>query len=398
MDSGIREVLDLIARWMHVIAGIMWVGNSMLFNWLDRNLVKVEGRRKEHVGRIWMLHSGAFYDVEKTMLPPGEMPDVLHWFKWQSYTTWLTGTALLFIVYYMGDGSLLVAAGGAISVDKAKDIGIAVLVLGFLSYELTWRLIGKKYENAAQLLSIGFLIAAVYLCTHLFIGRAAFIHVGALMGTCMAGNVFFHIIPSQHELVRTTKEGRPQEMSLSHRAKQRSIHNNYLTFPLLFIMVSNHYPSTFSQKQSWLVLLVIIAFGASVRHILNIRFEFEGWVFALGSVITVGVVAIGVLTGVKFTSGSGSGAVVEKVAFSRVNMVIHERCVPCHAESPADTTYSQAPKGVLLETPEQIKSQAQQIKIQAVVTKAMPQGNKTGITEPERALLAQWIMGGAEIQ
>jgi uncharacterized membrane protein len=303
------------------------------------------------------------------------------------------------IVYYMGDGSLLVTAGGSLSVEHAKDLGLAYLVFGFAFYELTWRIIGKRFQVLAQALSILALVACVYLCTHTFSGRAAFIHVGAIMGTCMAGNVFFHIIPSQHELVRATKEGHAQEMSLSLRAKQRSIHNNYLTFPLLFIMVSNHYPSTFSHKQSWLVLLVIIAFGAAVRHILNIRFQFEGWVFALGSTIVVGVVALSVLLGVRFDSGaSESSGPVEKVAFSRVAMVIQERCVPCHSDRPTDSTYTQAPKGVMFNRPEQIKAYADQIKIQAVVSKAMPQGNKTGMTEPERALLAQWITGGALLE
>jgi uncharacterized membrane protein len=398
MDSSFREVLDLVFRWMHLIAGIMWVGNSMLFNWLDRNLEHVQNRRKEHIGRIWLLHSGAFYDVEKTMLAPGEMPKVLHWFKWQSYTTWLTGVALLFIVYYMGDGSLLVTAGGALSADRAKDYAILFLVVGFVLYDGTWRLIGKSQETVAQLLSLLGLVGAVYWATHTFSGRAAYIHVGALLGTCMAGNVFLHIVPSQHELVRATEAGQAQEMSLSHRAKQRSIHNNYMTFPLLFIMVSNHFPSTFSHSKSWLVLLVMIALGAGIRHILNIRFEFEGWVFALGSLITVGVVALSVLLGVRVRTAPGGGAAVEKVAFSRVQMVMRERCTPCHAERPTDTTYTQAPKGVMFDTPEQIKAMAEQIKVQAVVSKAMPQGNKTGMTEPERALLAQWILGGANIE
>lgn len=397
MDSSFREVLDLVFRWMHLIAGIMWVGNSMLFNWLDRNLEHMQGRRPEHIGRIWLLHSGAFYDVEKTMLAPGEMPKVLHWFKWQSYTTWLTGIALLFIVYYMGDGSLLVTAGGSLTADRAKDLALAFLVVGFALYDGIWRLIGKRFETLAQGLSILGLVIAVYVATHTLSGRAAYIHVGALMGTCMAGNVFFHIIPSQHELVRATEQGRAQEMALSLRAKQRSIHNNYLTFPLLFIMLSNHFPSTFSHPKSWLVLLLMIALGAGVRHILNIRFVFEGWVFALGSVITVGLVALGVLLGVRVRSAGPAGA-VDKVAFSRVQMVMRERCAPCHSQAPTDPTYTQAPKGVMFDTPEQIKSMAEQIKTQAVVSKAMPQGNKTGMTEPERALLAQWILSGAGIE
>ncbi len=397
MDSNVREVFDLVARWIHLIAGIMWVGNSMLFNWLDRNLEKVEGRRKEHIGRIWMLHSGAFYDVEKTMLAPGEMPKVLHWFKWQSYTTWMSGIALLFIVYYMGDGSFLVNSGGPVSPDLAKDLGIGILVGSVVFYDLVWRFVGKTMERQAQVISIAALVGLVWACTHVFNGRAAFIHVGAVLGTCMAGNVFLHIVPSQRELVKATEEGREQDMSLSLRAKQRSIHNNYMTFPLLFIMLSNHFPSTYGHKYSWLVLLTMMLTGALVRHILNVRFTFKAWIPALATTITGGLIALIYFMGIRGAS-SGGGGPVEKVAFSRVQIVIKERCMPCHSEHPTDNVYTQAPKGVMFDTPAQIKAYADQIKVQAVVSKAMPQGNKTNITEGERDLLGKWILGGANIE
>jgi uncharacterized membrane protein len=396
MDTSFREILDLVARWIHLIAGIMWVGNSLLFNWLDRNLEVVPGRRKEHVGRIWLLHSGAFYDVEKTMLAPGEMPKVLHWFKWQSYTTWISGIALLYVVYYMGDGSYLVTTGGPVTADRAKDIGVGLVLGSFLGYDLLWRFIGKHYERLATALSIAAAIGIMYVATRVFSGRAAFIHVGVIFGTCMSGNVFMHIVPSQGELVRATQEGREQDMSLSHRAKQRSIHNNYMTFPLLFIMLSNHFPSTYGHKHAWLVLLSMVVTGALVRHILNIRFQFAAWIPALSGAILAGVVALFYFMGGPRGGGAGGGA-VEKVAFARARVVIHDRCMPCHSEHPTDDTYTQAPKGVMFDTPEQIKAYAQQIKVQAVVSKAMPQGNKTHMTEDERALLGNWILGGAQL-
>ena len=396
MDSSLREVFDLVFRWIHLIAGIMWVGNSMLFNWLDRNLEKVPGAKKEHIGEIWMLHSGGFYQVEKKMLAPGEMPKVLHWFKWQSYTTWITGIILLYVVYYMGDGSMLVNATGPLKAEAAKDVALGLLIGGFVFYELLWRLIGKRAEGLATALSLLAALLLVYVTTKYLSGRAAFVHVGATFGTCMAGNVFLHIIPSQRALVKATEAGREQDMALSNRAKQRSIHNNYLTFPLLFIMVSNHYPSTYGHRYAGLVLITLMTTGAGVRHILNIRFQFKQWMPALASVITAGIIAL-----MYFVVGprkdTAAGGPVEKVAFARVNLVISERCLPCHAEHPTDDVYTQAPKGVMFNTPEQIKSYAEQIKMQAVVSKVMPQGNKTNITEDERALLANWIRGGANI-
>ena len=382
---------------MHVIAGIMWVGNSMLFNWLDRNLEKVEGRRKEHVGRIWMLHSGAFYDVEKTMLAPGEMPKVLHWFKWQSYTTWLTGAALLVLVYYMGDGAMLVDSESGISADAGVDLGIATVVCGYGIYELLWRILGKRSERLAQVLSLSWLVALVFWTTHTFAGRAAYLHMGAILGTCMAGNVFMHIVPSQHELVKATNAGREQDPALSLRAKQRSIHNNYMTFPLIVLMVSNHFPTSYGNKHSALVLLFLIVVGASVRHILNIRFHFPAWIPALSAVIAVGVIGLGVFFGAFAKRGEKSTTVHEPVAYSRVEMVMRERCVPCHSQSPTDDTYRVAPSGVMFDTPAQVKAYVGQIKTRAVVSRTMPQGNKTQMTEDERKLLADWIMGGAQV-
>jgi uncharacterized membrane protein len=392
MDASFREILDLVTRWIHLIAGIMWVGNSMLFNWLDRNLEVAAGRRKEHIGRIWLLHSGAFYDVEKTMLAPGEMPHILHWFKWQSYTTWISGVALLYIVYYMGDGSYLVVTGGPVKVETAKDIGIALIALSLLGYDLLWRTVGKRAGNLATFLSLASLVGLTIFATHVFSGRAAFIHIGAILGSCMAGNVFLHIMPSQRELVSATESGRAQDPSYSIRAKQRSIHNNYMT-----IMLSNHFPAAYGHKLSWLVLLTMIFAGALVRHILNIRFHFKAWIPALASTILGGVVALFYFIASPRGAGAAAGP-VEKIAFSRVQLIIQDRCVPCHADQPKDSMYTQAPKGVMLETPAQIRAYAEQIKIQAVISKAMPQGNKTGITEAERDLLGKWFLGGAQTE
>lgn len=397
MDSSIKEVFDLVLRWMHVIAGIMWVGNSMLFNWLDRNLEKVEGRRKEHVGRIWLLHSGAFYDVEKTMLAPGEMPATLHWFKWQSYTTWMTGFALLVLVYYLGDGAMLVDVQSGVTPGMAVALSLGTVVGSYAFYELTWRALGKRSERLAQILSLAGLAALVFWTTHTFSGRAAYMQVGAIFGTCMAGNVFMHIVPSQHELVNATNAGRDQDMSLSLRAKQRSIHNNYMTFPLIVLMVSNHFPTGYGNAHSGLLLGFLIVVGAGIRHILNIRFHFPSWIPALASVIVTGLVGLAFFFGVFAKRSEAVAGPHEPVAYARVEMVMQERCVPCHSQNPSDDTWRVAPAGVMFDTPAQVKAYVQRIKTRAVVSHTMPLGNKTHMTEEERTLLADWILGGAQV-
>ncbi len=398
MDPNIREVLDLVARWIHLIAGIMWVGNSMLFNWLDRNLDK-EGKGPRSFGEIWLLHSGAYYQVEKKMLAKEEYPRVLHWFKWQSYTTWISGACLMAIVYYMPSGGayLVDSNVSGISVDRAIDFGLATIVGGFVFYDVTWRVLGKRNEKLATALTLLLVGAAVVGIPRVLAGRAAYMHVGALLGTIMAGNVFLHIVPSQRELVKATQEGSTKDLELSSHAKQRSIHNNYFTFPLLFIMVSNHFPSTYGSGHAALTLAVLIVTGALVRHFLNIRFGFAQWVPAVLGTITAGIVALFFLAGGQEVLAGKPKAPPEKIAFSRVQLVINDRCVPCHAKKPVDPSMQTAPNNVVLETPEQIKQYAERIKIRAVVGKTMPLSNKTNMTEEERGLLGKWLLGGANL-
>ncbi|MBP9111650.1 MAG: urate hydroxylase PuuD [Polyangiaceae bacterium] len=397
MDPTKRELLDLVIRWVHVIAGIMWVGNSMLFNWLDRNLVKRQNKHEDkdkndrHVGEIWMVHSGGFYEVEKKFLAPGEMPEMLHWFKWQSYTTWVTGFLLLGVVYYMGGASNLIdVSTSTLTPTSAMFLGLGILGGGFLSYDLLWRSPLRKYETFSRMLTLGIIGGAMSVAFHYFTGRAAYIHVGAMLGTLMAGNVFFHIIPSQHELINATTAGRAQDPSFSDRAKQRSIHNNYFTFPLLFIMVSNHYASMFGNKHPALVLAVIMLTGALVRHFMNIRFTFSGWLGGLLGSVVVGLLAILLLT-------RQAPQAVREVSFNEVYATIQTRCVPCHATKPSDPTLGAAPKGMVFESPEQIKQHAAAIYTQAVVSRAMPQGNKTRITEDERQAIGAWFTRGATV-
>ena len=394
-----KELVELVIRWAHFIAGIMWVGNSMLFNWLDRNLEKRVDAGELHIGTMWMVHSGGFYEVEKKHLAPGEMPKVLHWFKWQSYITWLTGIALLLLVYYATEGMLADPAIANLTPAEAMEVGLGSIFGGFALYEILWRTPIAKIGWLATLLSFCILGGAVFGLTHLLSGRAAYIHVGAMIGTCMSGNVFFHIIPSQRELVRATLAGEKQNPAIGQYAKQRSIHNNYLTFPLLFLMISNHFPSTYGSPVNWLILAVLIVGGAGVRHFMNVRYDpSPTWI---PGAIGTGAVAAGIVLVLMLHPPGAKPVVVAAngphVSFSQVDLVIGQRCRPCHSATPKDPTIPVAPAGVMFDTPEQIQMRKERIQARAVVSKTMPQNNKTGITEDERNLLAQWLAEGAPI-
>lgn len=396
MNPDLRDLLDLVARWIHLIAGIMWIGNSMLFNWLDRNLYRAKDDER-HVGTMWMVHSGGFYEVEKKYLGPGEMPDVLHWFKWQSYTTWLTGAALLVLVYYMGAGSNMIDPEVyPLTEWQATGVGVGSIVLGFAIYDGIWRSPLKNVEGVAIALSLAFVCAWIYGLTHLLSGRAAFLHVGATLGTIMSGNVFFHIMPSQAEMIRATKAGREQDRRLGEAAKQRSIHNNYITFPVLFIMLSNHFPSTFGADMNWAVLGVLIVGGALSRHWMNVRWSVKPWLQLLFGTIGVTLLSVYALTvWMRPAPVAKSG---ESVGYATVGAVIQSRCLPCHSEAPSDPTLKAPPNGIKFDTPEQVKMMSERIMARAVVQKTMPQNNKTHMTQEERDLLATWIAQGANIQ
>jgi uncharacterized membrane protein len=389
-----HDFLDLILRWIHLIAGIMWVGNSMLFNWLDRNLEPSDRSvRPLSDGTIWLLHSGGFYEVEKKLLAPGEMPRALHLFKWQNGITWLSGISLLIVVYYL--------QGGAFLIDPAVDVlepGAAValcviLVAGsWFLYDLTWTLLGHHPRTAA-LFSLAGLCGLAYTLAHLLSGRAAFIHVGVVLGTLMTGNVWLVILPSQRALVAATESGKPQDPALALAAKTRSIHNNYMTFPLLFIMVSNHFPATYGDTRSWLVLLLLMLAGAGVRHMMNIRFFYARWLPAALAIVTVAIGGLFALTAHERAPAAAGAA-----SFAEVRPVFEHRCRPCHSAHPTDSTFPSPPLGVTFDTPEQIARMAPRIHVRAVEQRSMPFLNKTGMTDDERALLDRWITAGAQVQ
>lgn len=396
----LKELLDLALRWLHLIAGIMWVGNSMLFNWLDRNLLKPSDAKPGFEGEIWMVHSGGFYQVEKKQLEPHQMPSVLHWFKWQSYITWMSGISLLALVYYASEGFLVDPSVSKLTHAQGMMVGASVMVGGFVTYDLLWRSPLAKLPKVLTTICFLLLAGVIVLLTQLLSGRAAYIHLGAMLGTLMSGNVFFHIIPSQNELVRATREGRPQEGSLGLHAKQRSIHNNYMTFPVLFIMISNHFPSTYGNQYNYLILAIIAITGATIRHFMNIRFWFRQWLIGFIAAVVIGSVGVFVLVNVKPKGGIAASSNNDGplANFKTVQTIVRDRCVQCHSATPTDEVWKAAPVGVMLDSPEQIKQHAERIKARVVVGKTMPLANKTHMTDEERELMSRWIYQGAKLK
>jgi uncharacterized membrane protein len=399
MFDHVTELTHLVARWVHLIAGIMWIGNSMLFNWIDRNLEKRVGAESGHVGDIWMVHSGGFYQVEKKFLGPGQMPKTLHWFKWQNGITWLSGISLLILVYYLGAKSILVDPEVAdITPGTAVAISAVSLPAAFLAYDLMWRSRLGKMPTVAFLLSVAIVVVTAAVYFHFLSGRAAYMHVGVLLGTLMTGNVWFVIIPSQRELIAATVEGREQDPAVGYQAKERSIHNNYMTFPLLFIMLSGHFPSTFSHPKNWLVLTVLALSSAGIRWCMNMRFSQPGlfWLFPAGTMFFCGLGITYAMLADHGLLGDGAPTRTTPVAFTEAADIVHKRCTTCHSATPTDEVYRTAPLGVMFDTPDQIQRQAEKIKERAVVSKNMPLANITKMTPEERATLGAWIKQGAK--
>ncbi len=399
----VTELFDVIFRWAHLIAGIMWVGNSMLFNWLDRNLEKSKELGRLSQGKIWMLHSGAFYETEKKLLAPGEMPAMLHWFKWQNFTTWATGISLFIIVYYLNSTAYLVDPSlHDISRGVALTLSISAVFVAWLLYDLLWRTLGEKAPTVATVITVAMLFASIFVFSQFFSGRGAYMQIGVMIGTIMTGNVWMVIVPSQRELVNATNEGREQDPTLSIRAKQRSIHNNYLTFPLLFIMVSNHVPAATSHSLNWLVLILVMIGGSGVRHFMNVRYLGGGKELAksawLGPAVAAGAFTIAAFMVVTRIDPPGVEDAAMPVSFKRAHEIIALRCAPCHSARPMDDMFTTAPNGVVLDTAPQIKMMVDRIQFRAVEKRGMPFNNKTNMTDQERGELGRWIRDGALLE
>jgi len=397
VSGHLREVLDLVFRWIHVIAGIMWIGNSLLYNWLDRNLLPPKDGNPGVQGEISLLHSGGFYYIRKD-LTGWDRSRPLHWFKWQAYTTWLTGAVLLAVVYYASGGALLMEGSGAeLSPLQAAGIGFGLLAAAWLVYHFGLGELVSRTGWFGVALGFALIIATGYGLTQLFSGRAAFLHLGAMLGTLMAGNVFRIIVPSQQQLVAAVEAGEQPAKGPALLAKSRSIHNNYLTFPVVVLMVSSHFPGIYGHERNWLLLAALVLAGAAVRHVMNVRFTLPRWRPALAATVAASIGALYLLSAQPKRAATASAAPAAHAAsFDDAFAVVQKRCTVCHSASPADRSLGVPPGGVAFDTPEQVRAHAQRILVRAVETQTMPPANKTWITAEERDVLRRWIAAGAK--
>jgi uncharacterized membrane protein len=389
MDPYANEWLDLLVRWLHVIAAIAWIGSSFYFIALDNHLrpPKDEADAERGVGgEAWEIHGGGFYQVQKYTLAPKTLPEPLHWFKWEAYTTWLSGFSLLIVLYYVNANTYLIDKSVAdLQPWEAIAISIGLLVAAWLVYDGLCRVISNDLAIGAALLVL--VTLAAWGVSHLFSGRAEYIQIGAMLGTIMAANVFFVIIPAHWDLIRAKEADREPDAAAALEAKRRSVHNNYLTLPVVFTMISNHFPITYGHSYSWLILVCLLVIGAWVRHFFNVRHTGRtAWWVPVTAAVGIAVVAVAIRPG-----GSSGGTAVP---FTRAQAIVQERCVPCHSAHP--TKVDSAPMGIVFDTPKQIAAQASLIEQVAVSTKVMPLGNQTGMTQAERDTLGDWIRQGAK--
>lgn len=282
MSSEIYSWLAVVFRFVHVLAAIMWIGESIYFMWLDHSLKLSETDDKsKSQGKLWMIHGGGIFHVNKRILKPAEFPKVLHWFKWEAYTTWLTGFALILLTVYINGGKQLLSEeySGMSSV-VAVHLGLAFILLSWVVYDIIWRSPLKNNELVASLISFLLLFGSVYFLCKIFNGRQAYLHIGAMLGTLMAGNVAMHIMPNQRRMVKALKEGKEHDLKYSNNAKQRSRHNNYMTFPVLFMMLGMHFPQAHGSKWNWIILIIFILGLATIKHFMNIKTKFSHWLYA----------------------------------------------------------------------------------------------------------------------
>ncbi len=424
------EWLNLSVRWVHMITGVAWIGASFYFVWLENNLNRVNPK-DGLAGDLWAIHGGGIYHLEKYKLAPPTMPDNLHWFKWEAYFTWMSGIALLCVVFYANPTLYLLAPGSSLSGPEGVLLGLGSLLAGWFIYSfLCDSALGKRPALLGLILFV-LLIAAAYGFSKVFSGRGAYLHVGAVIGTIMVGNVFRIIMPAQRALVAAIAENRTPDPALPAKGLLRSRHNNYFTLPVLFIMISNHFPSTYGSQYNWLILEGIAVAAVLVRHYFNTRHNSQkyAWTLPVGA---LAMICLAYVTGPKPVAtapevakapaaieyqplpetalGGGlkpaapaapapapaeAAPAQASIDFDKVHGVIQERCAVCHSAKPTSPLFSTAPAGVMFDTPQQIQQMAPRIQAQAVASQIMPLGNITQMTQQERDLIGTWITQGA---
>jgi uncharacterized membrane protein len=402
MEAYLLEWANLLLRWAHVIVAIAWIGSSFYFVFLDNSLTKPEApdlKAKGVDGELWAVHGGGFYHPQKYMVAPQQLPKNLHWFYWESYSTWLTGFALFTVMYLYQAGTFLIDKNLHDWTPAAAVVcALGFLVVFWLAYDAVCRVFGQR-PGGDRIVGISvtlIVVLASWLACQLFAGRAAFLLVGAMMATAMSANVFFWIIPGQRTVLAQMKAGQPVDPVHGQRAKQRSVHNTYFTLPVLIAMLSNHYGWLTNGPNNWVTLVAVMLAGALIRHSFVARHKAltmgkrVPWEYAVvGTLVLVGVmVALKPAPSPAAASGTAKQSATQPATFAAVQAVVQQRCVTCH-------NAQMASKNVALHEPALIAANAQGIYQQTAVLKAMPMNNATQITEDERLLIKRWFEAGA---
>ena len=396
MEAHLIEMLGMLVRWLHVIAGIAWIGSSFYFVWLDNSLDPPEPgsdeAKKGVAGELWAIHGGGFYNPQKYAVAPAKLPEKLHWFKWEAYTTWLSGTALLVLVYWMRAQTMMVDPSvRSLTSLQAVGIGLASMVGSWIIYDLLCRSPLGRHNAAMGVVIFGLLTLLAWELSRTLGGRAAYIHVGTSIGTIMAANVFFLIIPGQKRMVAAMRAGQKPNPVDGQRGKQRSVHNNYFTLPVVFIMISNHYSATYGHPFAWAILALIGGAGVLIRHFFNRKTKgVYAWQYPVAAAVLLGVVTVWTAPHIQALP-----AVEGPVTFDRVKSIVGQRCITCHTQHPTFAGIQPSPAGVNFELDSGIVQNAQRMYQQVVVTRIMPLGNATHITDQERAVIAAWVTAGA---
>jgi len=395
LEIAYADWLSLIFRWLHVIAGISWIGTSFYFIFLDLSLRKHANLPEGVGGESWNVHGGGFYLMRKYTVAPAELPKELHWFKYEAYFTWISGFALLAIIYYWGAESYLIdKAVLDLTQTEAVLTSVGFLAAGWIIYDLLCR---SPFSSHPLLLSaaVFVLIAfSAYFLTHLFSGRAAFVHVGAMVGSIMVGNVFFIIIPNQKKVVKSLLAGEEPDPRLGEQGKHRSTHNNYLTLPVILMMISQHYPMLYDNDNSWLVVTLILLVGGTIRHFFNLMHTGRPIISLRWQWPAAAVMMALLIVYLSWQPAEDPSARVSVPSAGDVVAIAQSRCASCHAVKTTDPDVEKAPGGVMLETAADLRKHSARVLKQTVRSKAMPLGNKTKMTDAERKALGAWIRAG----
>lgn len=387
MTSSIELWLDYILRFAHLVAGISWIGSSFYFIWLDSSFMPLEKPRPNVEGEVFMVHGGFYYQVDKKKIYPGEIPKTLHWFKWEATLTWVTGFLLFSFLYYLKGATLLINPEKfPLTQIQAIGLSLSMIIGSWIVYDLIWNATLIKSKALSIALSTLAFVGLVYGSVQIFSGRGAFILIGVILGSLMLLNVWVRILPGQTKMLKEAMAGQIPDYSVSLKSKVRSVHNTYFIFPVLFIMISNHYPGIYSHNFNWLLLIILSVSGALVRHAMVNKNTTERWTLFPAS---VGLMALVFVSSVKPTLMSTT-TTSSPIDYKQIKSIVDARCLRCHSDRNTDENFKEAPKGVIFETSDHLKLHKDKI-ISQVANKVMPLGNLTQMTEQERVMLVNWL-------